>query len=106
MANGSPNIAVATVDVTQPDIVMVMSNIGGTVIGTPSTIDPQLDPLSSNGGPTPTMALAAASAVDSGGSAAGLVTDQRGFPRPSGPAPDLGAYELIVDDTIFRDGFE
>jgi hypothetical protein len=33
-----------------------------------------------------------------------LATDQRGLPRPNGPACDIGAYE--VQDLIYRNGFE
>jgi hypothetical protein len=68
-------------------------------------LDPQLGPLSDNGGPTQTMALAPSSPVlNKGGAATG--SDQRGDPRPSiypgvalSTAPgadgsDLGAYEL------------
>ncbi|MEX2108632.1 MAG: choice-of-anchor Q domain-containing protein [Solirubrobacterales bacterium] len=59
-------------------------------------------PLSNNGGPTPTHALAAGSpAIDAGGlggcsliGGTPLSTDQRGATRPSGPACDSGAYEF------------
>jgi hypothetical protein len=60
------------------------------------SVDPQLGPLASNGGPTPTHALPAGSpAVDMGNNAAGLDYDQRGpgFPRVKGPQADIGAYE-------------
>lgn len=57
--------------------------------------NPQLGALASNGGPTPTQALAPGSpAVDAGGTcpAADSGTDQRGLPRF---APcDIGAYEV------------
>ena len=56
--------------------------------------DPQLGPLADNGGPTLTMALLASSpAIDFGGSAGLPSTDQRGFIRPFGAGPDMGAYE-------------
>lgn len=106
MANGSPNIATATVDLSQPDIVLVISNNGGAVIGTPSSIDPNLGPLANNGGPTPTLALSAGSSAIDAGASTGLTTDQRGVARPFGPAPDLGAFEFTIDDVIFRDGFD
>lgn len=57
--------------------------------------NPQLQPLASNGGPTPTLALPPGSpAVDAGGTcpAADGGTDQRGLPRFS-PC-DIGAYEV------------
>ena len=64
------------------------------------TKGPELEPsqllsLANNGGPTETMALpAGAPAVNSGFGCE--PTDQRGVPRPQGPACDAGAYELIT----------
>ena|GEM_PF-6054367 len=59
----------------------------------------QLAPLAENGGPTETMALTpGAPPVDTGSGC--LPTDQRGVPRPQGPACDTGAYEL--DTTPLR----
>ncbi|WP_431683038.1 choice-of-anchor Q domain-containing protein [Kitasatospora sp. KL5] len=54
--------------------------------------DPLLAPLGDNGGPTDTVALLPGSpAADA---AAGCpAADQRGVPRPQGPACDIGAYE-------------
>ncbi|MCJ7718098.1 MAG: hypothetical protein MUO54_16475 [Anaerolineales bacterium] len=66
----------------------------GSCNGFTITDNPALDPLANNGGPTLTHALLPFSpAVDA---AAGncSTTDQRGEPRPEGPACDLGAYEL------------
>jgi|GEM_PF-1554402 len=57
-------------------------------------LNPLLGPLQNNGGPTQTMALLSGSpAIDAGVIIPGLTTDQRGFPRPQGAAPDIGAYE-------------
>jgi hypothetical protein len=68
--------------------------------------NPLLGPLQSNGGPTPTMALAANSPAVDKGAASGLTTDQRGVQRPidfpsiaNSLAPgadgsDIGAFEL------------
>src|SRR6266496_1604948 len=59
--------------------------------------DPLLAKLASNGGPTQTQALQAASpAIDHGGTSANGCppTDQRGVTRPQGPACDIGAFEL------------
>src|SRR6266542_3241224 len=56
--------------------------------------DPLLAKLASNGGPTQTQALQAASpAIDHGGTSANGCppTDQRGVTRPQGPACDIGA---------------
>lgn len=66
----------------------------------PSTFasgDPKLGPLQDNGGPTQTIGLGAGSAaIDQiPPSGAGCpATDQRGVLRPSGPACDIGAYEV------------
>jgi hypothetical protein len=55
--------------------------------------NPLLSPLQDNGGPTFTHALLHGSpAIDNGGDPG--TTDQRGVPRPQGPAFDIGAYEL------------
>ena len=63
----------------------------------PSTFaggDPKLVALADNGGPTETMDLGSGSAaIDAGGTLC-RPTDQRGLPRPSGAACDIGAYEV------------
>ena len=59
--------------------------------------DPQLGPLAANGGPTLTRAPGSGSpAIDHGGTrATGCpAADQRGVPRPQGPACDIGAVEV------------
>lgn len=59
--------------------------------------DPQLAPLAANGGPTPTQVPADGSpAINHGGTRANgcPATDQRGVPRPQGPACDIGAVEV------------
>jgi hypothetical protein len=57
--------------------------------------DPLLGPLQDNGGPTFTHALLHGSpAIDAGANTGAPDTDQRGVPRPQGPAFDIGAYEL------------
>jgi hypothetical protein len=33
-------------------------------------------------------------------------TDQRDLPKPSGAAPDIGAYEVQKDDELFDAGFD
>ena len=74
--------------------------------------DPMLVALADNGGATMTHALAEGSpAIDAGSNLQGFVQDQRGsgFPRVSGVAPDIGAFELQVgdpEDPIFASGFD
>ena len=64
-------------------------------------INPLLAPLGNYGGPTPTMALLAGSpAIDTADSAAFPATDQRGYPRPYGPAPDIGAFEYSTPNGL------
>jgi hypothetical protein len=64
----------------------------------PST-DPGLLGLTNNGGPTPTQALVPASpAIDAGSNVNCPATDQRGISRPQGPACDIGAYEVAVQN--------
>jgi hypothetical protein len=64
----------------------------------PGTVgDPKLGSLQNNGGDTETLALGQGSAAIDEVPASGAgcpATDQRGLPRPSGPACDAGAYEL------------
>ena len=62
--------------------------------GSMNNTDPKLGPLADNGGPTLTMALLPSSpAIDAGDTSLAPTTDQRGFPRPSGAAADIGAFE-------------
>ena len=61
--------------------------------------DPNLGPLQDNGGPTETIGLGAGSAAldQIAPTGAGCpATDQRGVPRPSGQACDIGAYEVAL----------
>ncbi|MEO8290924.1 MAG: CSLREA domain-containing protein [Gaiellaceae bacterium] len=57
--------------------------------------DPLLGPLQNNGGPTKTHALGAASDALNAGADCEEV-DQRGVPRPQGPACDIGALERAL----------
>jgi hypothetical protein len=69
-------------------------SIGGS--GNLVGVNPLLGPLADNGGPTRTHALLPGSpAINTGSNPLGLATDQRGtgFPRVSGAAADMGAYE-------------
>ena len=61
-------------------------------------LDPELEILRYNGGPTKTMAINIWSpAIDKGKNLVeeGIFTDQRGEERPSGDAYDIGAYERL-----------
>ncbi len=61
----------------------------------PASFQPRLGPLSGNGGSTPTIPLLPHSpAINTGLSVPDVTTDQRGFPRPRGRAPDIGAFEV------------
>lgn len=56
--------------------------------------NPQLEPLANYGGPTPCMALLSTSpAIDSADPNDFPPVDQRGYVRPIGGGPDVGAYE-------------
>ena len=73
---------------------------------TPGTVfaDAQLGALATNGGPTATMPITAASPARDAGTATGATaTDQRGLPRVG--AVDIGAYEW-QPDLLFADGFD
>src|SRR5262249_41711089 len=72
------------------------NNINDNLIGSAAfPIDPLLRPLQDNGGPTLTHAtLRGSPAHELGDAAVGLpATDQRGFSRVVGVAPDIGAFE-------------
>ena len=77
----------------------LVGSAGAAVGLPPGTLhaDPLLRPLSANGGPTRTRALAPGSpALDAGNNFAALVTDQRGFARTVGSGTDIGAFEGVV----------
>ncbi len=83
----------------------VTDGVNGDQVGTAgSPIDPGLTPLADHGGPSLTHGLLAGSPAINAGDPAGctdstgapLTTDQRGFPRPVGPACDIGAFEGVV----------
>ena len=62
-------------------------------------LNAKLGPLGNNGGPLPThLPDPESPVVDAGvpGTGEGLALDQRGLPRPGGPAPDAGAVELVT----------
>src|SRR6185295_2746605 len=60
-------------------------------------VDPGLQALAANGGPTYTHAILSSSAAhDAGSNSTGLTTDQRGpgFARTFGAGTDVGAFEV------------
>jgi Divergent InlB B-repeat domain len=100
-----PNLGLATVDVSQHDLVRSMNPEEATTIsGSPLTKDPLLGPLQDNGGPTQTMALEPGSPAIDAGMSFGTTIDQRRDPRPvdfpalangpGGDGSDIGAFEL------------
>ncbi len=71
----------------------------GATIGNQTGVDPQLEPLADNGGPTPTQAYPLTSPARNAGDPAIIAApsfDQRGFPRISEGLIDIGAYEVYV----------
>ena len=67
------------------------SSFGGTSI---QNTNPKLGPLTTNGGPTLTMALLVGSpAIDRIDPSGAPATDQRGFARPVNGLSDIGAFE-------------
>ena len=69
-----------------------LSVVMGDVLGIPA----QIGPLAANGGPTLTHALLPTSPAIEAGSAASVLTDQRGLPRVG--QPDIGAFEVQNPD--------
>jgi hypothetical protein len=73
--------------------------------GSMNNTDPKLGALAYDGGPTLTMALLPGSpAIDAGDTSLAPTTDQRGFPRPTGAAADIGAFEFMPTLSISRSG--
>jgi hypothetical protein len=120
-ANGSPGVAGSPgssgggITTTGAQLVntLLTENAPGNYSGSITDLGHNLSstaalvlPLANNGGPTLTMALLPGTpAIDAGDSAAAPPTDQRGFPRPAGAAPDIGAYEsgsMMPTATSFR----
>jgi len=79
---------------------LIGNTSGATITGSNNilNVNPQLDVLADNGGPTMTCLLLPGSpAIDAGANPAGLSFDQRGpgFPRVLGGAADIGAAEGV-----------
>jgi hypothetical protein len=91
----------AAVSVTISGSNNLVASAGAAVVLPADTLhgNPRLQPLADNGGPTRTHALSAGSpAIDAGSNPFGLADDQRGtgFPRITGAAADIGAFEGFV----------
>jgi hypothetical protein len=101
MNSGSTPLGTATVTRVGINIIKSHANSGNSATDNgPSSINaaPLLSPIANYGGPTQTMppqpgspALDQASVLNPA-----LTTDQRGFPRPLGLRPDIGAVEGTV----------
>jgi CSLREA domain-containing protein len=90
LASGAPNNCSAPL--TSDGHNLENGTTCGFATPTDQNTDPLLAPLGDFGGPTPTRPLLPGSpAIDRGAGCA--ATDQRGLPRPFGPACDIGAYE-------------
>ncbi|NDJ85508.1 MAG: hypothetical protein GYB66_06450, partial [Chloroflexi bacterium] len=98
------------------DYNIIQDETACTITGTTTNnqnVDPQLDPLGSNGGPTDTHRLQPTSAAIDQGNCPALANDQRGLTRPvdigtitDGPAGfcDIGAYEVqSLTDALIGD---
>ncbi len=84
--------------------------VSGTITGpSPINANPLLAPLGNYGGPTRTMPPLPGSPAINAALGSTTVVDQRGLPRPSGAAADIGAVEVrgLTQDVIYDSfGFE
>lgn len=102
VADGGANLGTAPVNATATNLIELRQvravQADATITGSPIVQDPRLGPLQYNGGPgMATMKPELSSpAVDAGQAAGCPSSDERGFPRPQGPACDLGAMEVPV----------
>jgi hypothetical protein len=101
---GNPSGGIAVFGTLQLDLSIVAGNTApgvpdlyGSFSGTNNLVgvDPHLAPLGFYGGPTQTMPPLPGSPVMDAGTVIGLATDQRGYPRLVGLAPDIGAAEGV-----------
>jgi hypothetical protein len=82
-------------------------DVGGDIHGTAAftganiiNVDPWLSPLGDYGGPTLTMPPQPGSPAIDAGATTGFFTDQRGYPRVRGIAPEIGATEGTFDSAF------
>ncbi|GAX40857.1 Na-Ca exchanger/integrin-beta4 [Tolypothrix sp. NIES-4075] len=77
------------------------TTITGNTTGNILNVNPKLDTLKDNGGPTYTMALLTGSpAINAGDSASAPTTDQRGTDRIKNNKIDIGAYESNLNPPL------
>ncbi len=107
-ANNSPSNLITAGGAVTTSLGYNLFSDGGGGVGVSGDLlntNPLLAPLGNYGGPTLTFALQSGSpAIDQGGVAAGVTTDQRGYPRPvdlpsitnavGGNGSDIGAFEV------------
>ncbi|HKR61038.1 MAG TPA: choice-of-anchor Q domain-containing protein [Pyrinomonadaceae bacterium] len=111
--------SVAPSQLTSNGFNLIGNNSGASIASQPTDqigtsnapLDPLLGVLSDNGGATHTRApLTGSPAIDKGGTATGITTDQRGLTRPinnlaipnavGGDGSDIGAFELQPAESI------
>ncbi len=104
--NMDNNIVAGNTASSSPDVYGTITSNGYNLIGDPigstgwidddlMNLNPKLDNLSNNGGPTMTMALLPGSpAMDAGDPLSSLTADQRGIIRPVNNKIDIGAFEM------------
>lgn len=103
-AVGATTTAIYAVDPSKLTLVktLVEDNAGAVaaqcgVNGNLCSIDPLLEALGANGGPTKTLRLLPGSpAINTGSNPAALAFDQRGATRVVGAAADMGAFETAA----------
>jgi hypothetical protein len=90
------------IEVRNSTVTGLSDGVNGNLVGvTGALLDPGLNPLADNGGPSQTQALQygspALDQIPNGVNGCGLttVTDQRGTGRPQNGARDMGAYESL-----------
>ncbi|MFP3940549.1 MAG: choice-of-anchor Q domain-containing protein [Thermoanaerobaculia bacterium] len=89
----SQGVNLLAVDEPLADDVACLSGPPDRVGSLASPLAPRLGPLQDNGGLTPTQTLMAGSPALDAAPDQGEAVDQRGAPRPIGPAFDVGAVE-------------
>ncbi len=105
ITSAGANLGSVVLVASEPNIFQSFTNGGGVFVSNGVVAaNPLLGPLANNGGPTPTMLpLPGSPAIDAGDTKLAPATDQRGMPRVSGAAVDLGAVE--VTGPAFFTGF-